>query len=59
MSEKEEGLLSNALRRKERRLEANLEAENAPYWMGKIKSADRLLYGRPVNKSAAKMIRRK
>jgi hypothetical protein len=39
MSEKEEGLLSNALRRKERRLEANLEAENAPYWAGKIKSS--------------------
>jgi hypothetical protein len=48
-------LTPKALRRLKRHLEAEREAENARFWVGKVKSADRLLYTTPVNKAAAKI----
>lgn len=44
-------------RKKRRIIENDAYAKDARYWRGKPKSADRLLYDKPVNKQASKIIR--
>jgi hypothetical protein len=51
----EEELSEKEIRRVKRRMEAEREAENARFWVGKVKSADRLLHTTPVNRAAARL----
>ena len=43
-------------RKKKRQTENNLYAKTARFWKGKIKSADRMFYDKPVNSAAVKEI---
>jgi hypothetical protein len=48
-----------AIRKSQRRAAAVREAENARYWVGQIRSADRMIYRSPVNRAASRMVSRK
>jgi hypothetical protein len=49
-------LTPRAARKLRRHLAADAAAKEARFWVGKIKSADRMAYTHPANRAAAKML---
>lgn len=59
MAERQGPPTRKALRKMRRRAENDFYAKDARFWVGKIKSADRMQYDRPINRGAVEELHTK